>query len=132
MGTYSKLLTEAHENNKPVGPKHHNFDRQLQEWIRRNPQAAAKVEETVKKHAAEKPPAKSSTPKPTTKPSAPVPGTDLSALKARLNGANRKLEAEQSLVGKYKSEQRKKIADGYKTPSWQESVDKIPSRGNGL
>lgn len=120
MGTYAKILTEAHEKGEPIGPNHHKFDQQLKEWLVKNPETARKVEAQVKEQAERK--HSEAGDKQQTL-------DNLVALRAKIVNAGKKVQAELSLHDKYRAEQQAKIAAGYKT---NDPTDAIPSRGNGL
>lgn len=89
------------------------LDQQLKKWLAKNPTKAAKVEIVIKEQAK-------------------IRTADTNLIRFRMNNLSRKFTTEQELQVKYKAEQRKKLADCYKTPKWQRATDKIPSRGNGL
>lgn len=117
MTTYNRIIQDCRAEGKPIGPKHHLHDKQLRVWVakQKNKDQLAKARDAKKTHAAVREVRKS-----------------IQAAKQKIQARSEEITAEAALREKAAEQARQKIAEGYKTPSWDTTTGKIKSVGNGL
>jgi len=125
METYHRILQDARVNNKPIGPKYHEHNRQFKQWeARQNNLAVLKKAREVKHHKAEVRKVNKAQREKLDQTKA-----QLQEALNRINAVKEKLASETTLRAKYDAQRTKKLSDAYKTGN---STDRIKSSGNGL
>jgi hypothetical protein len=134
MKTVERIIQSCREFNRPIGPQHFLFDRQMREWAAANPEAArilqatreAKVVETRSKSKKSK----------AKKQEIAVPKLSVEQLQeqkqkllAKLKTANTATIDQAILRAKYEAQEKKKLADAVQS---QCRLNHIKSVGNGL
>ena len=138
MPRYLELLNEARTEGKPVGVKHHLYDKQYKEWAEQNPTPIEAKAEPTKQGKVNKTYAAQITAE-----DAAVINAELQKIRSRLNAAKKSVaipstpqtavaqqqNAVQSIQDRLNNLKKQKIADALKVDT---RVDHIKSAGNGL
>jgi hypothetical protein len=114
MNTYNRILQDARSNGDPIGPKHHEFNKHLKQYLARqsNLKTLAKARDVKK-----------------TKGELRKTRQAINEAKAKIATRAAEVNQETELREKYRKMQIDKIANGYKA---EERNPEVKSRGNGL